>query len=85
MKGERIALMALAESWACDAGMTLAWASKPEALSMLTEPDAAKRALWRCAMQLAAALASPSGDQASELVQRGVLQPVQQHVEAPGS
>ena len=62
MPGDRINLMALAESWASDAGMTLAWASMPEALSMLTEPDAAKRALWRCALQLATALAEATAE-----------------------
>jgi len=45
-------LTALADSWAADAGMSLAMRGTPEEHKVLTNPDPTARALWRCALQL---------------------------------
>ncbi len=46
-------LIALADSWAADAGMSLAMRGTSEEHRILTSPDPTARALWRCALQLA--------------------------------
>lgn len=46
-------LLALADSWAADAGMSLAMRGTSEEHKILTNPDPTARALWRCALQLA--------------------------------
>lgn len=51
--------------------MSLQWRHMPEAQQMLTCPDPGKRALWRCAVQLAARLDSAA--QANALLQ-GIFQ-----------
>jgi hypothetical protein len=53
--------------------MSLAW--QDEALSMLTDPDATRRALWRCALQLNLALAAPAGRESADLLLNLALQP----------
>ena len=59
-------LTALADSWAADAGMSLAMRGTPEEHKVLTNPDPTARALWRCALQLADAVGQSKSIDESE-------------------
>lgn len=60
-------LLALADSWAADAGMASAMRGTPDEHRILTNPDPTARALWRCAVQLADLVRdAPAVDEESE-------------------
>lgn len=49
-------LVMLVRAWGLDAGLAAEWLNSEDAMvSALIDPDAGKRAHWRCAMQLARA------------------------------
>lgn len=77
-------LMRLAAEWAEAAGSSIAWLDDADiSARMLTEPDPAKRALWRCVLQLLERLSAASGREVRELVADFAAQPVQQAAEGP--
>lgn len=76
-----LSALSLAEDWANSAGRTLAWG---DSLAMLTEPDATRRALWRCALELARLVQKEAGDLYPELQRDLGLEPVSQYPEGPG-
>ena len=77
-------LLALAEEWAREAGMSLAWRYLPGAASMLTHRDAAARAMWRCALELAGRVERASGERYANLLRDLGLEPAREDAERPG-
>ncbi|HNU11739.1 MAG TPA: hypothetical protein PKJ45_10335 [Rubrivivax sp.] len=62
-------LVMLVRAWGLDAGLAAEWLHSEDAMvSALIDPDAGKRAHWRCAMQLARACEQVSGKAISELL-----------------
>lgn len=78
-------LLRLAAEWAEASGAALSWLPDTDTTArMLTEPDAGKRALWRCVVQLMEVLSASSGLDVGQLVDDLDLQPVQQRAKGPG-
>lgn len=62
-------LVMLVRAFANDAGLAAEWIHSEDAMvSALIDPDAGKRAHWRCAMQLARACEQASGRTIAELL-----------------
>lgn len=68
--------MKLARSWVDSAGLTIEWIDRPEAMSQaLIEPNAGRRAHWRCAVELVRLCAELSWEEASELLRSSAHEP----------
>lgn len=76
-------LLGLAKGWASAPGLDLSWREQA-ATQMLTDPCPTTRALWRCALELAASLERLSGRKLSDLLADPVLEPIEQDPKGPG-
>lgn len=62
-------LVMLVRAWGFDAGLAAEWLHHDDAtVSALIDPDAGRRAHWRCALQLARACEQASGRSIADLL-----------------